>query len=68
MVSTKIQMTPDTGFSTRCLAAVEEMFRVGVWNHGDLQRSQFLRSHISSVVGWLINDVLEMIRTAATIT
>jgi len=61
-------MALDTGFSTRCIASVEEIFRDGVWNHGDLQRSQFLRSHISTVVGWLINDSLEMIRTAATIT
>jgi len=59
----------DTGhwFFTRCLAAVEERFRTGVWNHSDLQRSQFLRSQISSVVGWLINDALEMIRTAAAV-
>jgi len=68
VVSKKIQMILDTGFSTICLVAVEEMFRVGGWNHGVLQRSQFLRSHMSSVVGWLISDALEMIRTAATVT
>jgi hypothetical protein len=51
-------MTLNTGFSTRCLAAEEESFRVGGWNHGELQRSQLFRTPIYALVPYIIKSAL----------